>query len=100
MRKVCAHADIVMHVIGEVQGLLPISQSEARDIVFELTGAHEADLVSFGTEAGLFQSIGMSAVSCGPGSIAQAHKPNEYIEIAQLDTCLRMLTRLQDGLSS
>ena len=99
MRKVCAHADIVTHVVGEVQGLLPVSQSEARDIVFELTGAHEAELVSFGTEAGLFQSMGMSAVICGPGSIAQAHKPNEYIEIAQLDACLRMLTRLQDRLS-
>ncbi|MGQ2907588.1 MAG: acetylornithine deacetylase [Aliihoeflea sp.] len=100
MRKVCAHADIVTHVVGEVQGLLPVSQSEARDIVFELTGAHEAELVSFGTEAGLFQSMGMSAVICGPGSIAQAHKPDEFVEIAQLDACLGMLERLQQQLSA
>ncbi|WP_024586611.1 acetylornithine deacetylase [Aliihoeflea sp. 2WW] len=100
MRNVCAHADIVTHVVGEVQGLLPVSQSEARDIVFELTGAHEAELVSFGTEAGLFQSMGMSAVICGPGSIAQAHKPDEFVEIAQLDACLGMLERLQQQLSA
>ena len=94
MRKVCAHADIVMTTIGEVEGLLPVTESEARDIVFELTGAHEAELVAFGTEAGLFQSMGMSAVICGPGSIAQAHKPDEFIAIEQLDTCLTMLGKL------
>lgn len=58
------------------------------------TGAHEAELVSFGTEVGLFQAMGMSAVICGPGSIAQAHKPDEYIEITQLEACLGMLERL------
>ncbi|MCB2144586.1 MAG: M20/M25/M40 family metallo-hydrolase, partial [Rhodobacteraceae bacterium] len=55
-----------------------------------------ADTVPFGTEAGIFQSLGMSAVVCGPGSIEQAHKPDEFVAIDQLRQCLSML----DGLSA
>ena len=95
MRRVWRDASIVTHTIGEVRGLLPVSRSQARDIVFELTGNREAELVSFGTEAGLFQEIGISSVICGPGSIAQAHKPDEFIEISQLAACLGMLDKLQ-----
>lgn len=95
MRHVYRNASIVTQVIGEVRGLLPVSQSEARDIVFELTGNRESELVSFGTEAGLFQEIGISSVICGPGSIAQAHKPDEFIAIEQLQACLDMLDKLR-----
>ncbi|MHB2264221.1 acetylornithine deacetylase [Aliihoeflea sp. PC F10.4] len=95
MRKISAQADIVTTTIGEVEGLLPVSESEARDIVFELTGERRAELVAFGTEAGLFQSMGMSAVICGPGSIAQAHKPDEFVTLDQLGDCLAMLEKLR-----
>ncbi len=98
MRRVWRDASIVTHTIGEVRGLLPVPQSQARDIVFELTGNSQAELVSFGTEAGLFQEIGISSVICGPGSIAQAHKPDEFIEISQLAACLDMLDKLQHSL--
>jgi acetylornithine deacetylase len=57
----------------------------------ELTGANGADLVPFGTEAGIFQDLGMSVVVCGPGSIAQAHKPDEFVGIDQVELCLKML---------
>ena len=67
-------------------------------LVQELTGANSADLVAFGTEAGLFQSLGMSAVVCGPGSIQQAHKANEYVSLDQLQRCLTMLEGLQSKL--
>ena len=100
MRRVSQDADVVTSVIGEVRGLLPVSQSEARDIVFELTGKTEAELVAFGTEAGLFQEIGISSVICGPGSIAQAHKPDEFIELGQLAACLEMLDKLQPKLTT
>ncbi len=99
MRRVWQDASIVTHVIGEVRGLLPVSQCEARDIVFQLTGNREAELVSFGTEAGLFQEIGISSVICGPGSIAQAHKPDEFIAIEQLQACLDMLDKLRLNLT-
>ncbi|MBO6900113.1 MAG: acetylornithine deacetylase [Rhizobiaceae bacterium] len=99
MKAVAADADIVTHTIGEVAGLQVVSESEARDIVFELTGSNSADVVAFGTEAGLFQAAGMSVVICGPGSIEQAHKPDEYIALEQLQSCLDMLERLKAKLS-
>lgn len=94
MRAVCPDADIVTEVIGEVDGLVPAAANEARDIVLGLTGGNGTGLVPFGTEAGIFQSLGMSAVICGPGSIEQAHKPDEYLSIEQLSQCLAMLERL------
>ncbi len=94
MQAVFAGADIVTHVIGEVDGLEPVTESEARQIVSELTGLTEAEVVAFGTEAGLFQKAGISSVICGPGSIEQAHKADEFVSLEQLDQCLGMLERL------
>ncbi|MEE4236599.1 MAG: acetylornithine deacetylase [Anderseniella sp.] len=95
MRAVHPQADIVTHIIGEVVGLEPMPDSEALKLVAELTGANTTDVVCFGTEAGLFQEIGIPTVVCGPGSIEQAHKPDEYVEIDQLDQCLDMLEKLK-----
>ena len=83
-----------MDVIGEVVGLIPTDENEARRIVSELTGANSSDVVAFGTEAGLFQAMGTDVVVCGPGSIEQAHKADEFIAIDQLSQCLGMLDRL------
>ena len=94
MRAVHPVASIETETIGEVAGLEPMSENEARDLVAELTGANATDLVSFGTEAGLFQSIGADVVVCGPGSIKQAHKPDEYVSIEQMELCCAMLGRL------
>ena len=99
MQSVWADANIVTDTIGETVGLEPMAENEARDLVMELTGANGTDVVSFGTEAGIFQSLGMAALVCGPGSIKQAHKPDEYIEISQLQACLNMLERLGTRLS-
>ncbi len=98
MRAVSPHCGIVTHVIGEVEGLQVVGESEARDIVRELTGCDHADVVPFGTEAGLFQSAGISSIICGPGSIAQAHKPDEFIAVDQLAACLEMLDKLHQKL--
>lgn len=100
MRAVCPDAEIITETIGEVQGLIPASESEARDILMELTGSNNADVVAFGTEAGIFQDYGMSTVVCGPGSIEQAHKPNEFVEISQLEQCIGMMTRLAAKLAA
>ncbi len=99
MRAVHPDADIETEVIGEIQGLTPASESEAKDILMELTGANGADVVAFGTEAGIFQDYGLSAVVCGPGSIEQAHKADEYVELSQLSQCLEMLERLAQRLA-
>lgn len=92
-------ADIQEIFISEVVGLEPDSDSEAVAIVRTLTGRNETDVVSFGTEAGLFQKAGVSAVICGPGSIEQAHKPDEYVSREQLSTCLHMVSRMVEKLS-
>ncbi|SFP33005.1 acetylornithine deacetylase [Tranquillimonas alkanivorans] len=94
MRAIEPSADILTRVIGEVAELAPMDENEARDLIAALTGRRESEVVSFGTEAGLFQSLGTHAVVCGPGSIAQAHKPDEYIALSQLDACLDMLSGL------
>lgn len=94
MQAVDPGAGIETETIAEVDGLEPATENETRDLVMELTGANGAGLVPFGTEAGLFQGLGMSVVVCGPGSIDQAHKPDEYLEVSQLEACLDMLDRL------
>ena len=61
-----------------------------------MTGGNQTLVVSYGTEGGLFQEVGYSTVICGPGSIDQAHKPDEYVEITQLQNCEHLLRRLID----
>ncbi|MDJ0626857.1 MAG: acetylornithine deacetylase [Rhodobacter sp.] len=95
MQAVHPEASIETETIGEVEGLEPMDDNAARELVADLTGANVAHVVPFGTEAGLFQAMGVDAVVCGPGSIEQAHKPDEFIAIDQLQACLKML----DGLS-
>ena len=64
------------------------------DLARRLTGNPEPRVVSFGTEAGLYQEAGIAPVVCGPGSISQAHKPDEFIELSQLERCLGLLGEL------
>ncbi|KZL16243.1 Acetylornithine deacetylase [Pseudovibrio axinellae] len=99
MQAISPEANIITEVIGEVDGLEPVAQNEAREILRELTGAKEADVAPFGTEAGIFQDLGMTAVVCGPGSIDQAHKPDEYVSLDQISQCLEMLEGLCDRLT-
>jgi len=99
MRAIHTDARIETTTLGEVAGLTPSARSEARTLVEALTGARDSDVVCFGTEAGLFQALGLSAVVCGPGSIAQAHKPNEFVALSQLDACLAMLDGLRQRLA-
>jgi acetylornithine deacetylase len=94
MRAVYPQADISTETLGEVVGLEPMTQNAARDLMSGLLGANSAGVVPFGTEAGLFQQFGMDVVVCGPGSIAQAHKPDEFVSLDQLAVCLGMLERL------
>jgi acetylornithine deacetylase len=60
----------------------------------QLTGGNDARAVSYATEAGLFQEAGMAAIICGPGSIDQAHKPDEFIARSELERCEDFMRRL------
>lgn len=94
MRAVHPGATIETEVVGEVAGLVPTEANEARRLLTKLTGANSAEFVPFGTEAGIFQALGIDVAVCGPGSIQQAHKANEFLSLDQLQQCLGMLERL------
>ncbi len=98
MKAAFSTADITTEIVGEVEGLQVADHNEARDIVTTLTGETSCDVVAFGTEAGLFQSLGTSVVVCGPGSIAQAHQPDEFVSEEQIMACLDMLEGLKSYL--
>tara|TARA_B110000438_G_scaffold3997_1_gene4028 strand:- start:74 stop:1261 length:1188 start_codon:yes stop_codon:yes gene_type:complete len=100
MKKTHPQADIKKEIIGEIVGFNKEENSDAVNLVCNLTGDNSRDVVSFGTEAGLFQELGISTVVCGPGSIEQAHKIDEYVSFDQLKLCLKMLIDLKDKLSS
>ena len=95
MKKVFSKSNIRKEIIGEVTGFNRVEKSEACELVSSLTGDNSREVVSFGTEAGLFQEIGISTVVCGPGSIEQAHKVDEYIELNELKKCLKFLDDLK-----
>jgi acetylornithine deacetylase len=73
--------------------------SAAEALALRLTRSNRTIAVSFATEAGHFQAAGLPTVVCGPGSIDQAHKPDEFVEEAQLAACLDFLQSLADDLS-
>ena len=83
----------------DVPGLQPEVDGEAETLVRAITGDNASHKVSYGTEAGQFQEAGYSAVICGPGDIAQAHQPNEFVEVSQFeaghDFMKKLLLRLQ-----
>ncbi len=91
MKKIYPESSIKKHIIGEITGFDRISNSEACEFVSSITGDNSREVVSFGTEAGLFQEIGISTVVCGPGSIKQAHKIDEFIKLSEIKKCISFL---------
>ena len=89
-------SSIKKKVIGEIIGFNRVNNSKACEFVSSITGDNERNVVSFGTEAGLFQEIGISTVVCGPGSIEQAHKIDEFIELSELKKCLTFLEGIKN----
>lgn len=75
-------------------------QSDVVRFAASLGGLEPTTKVSFGTEAGFFQKAGIPTIVCGPGSIQQAHKPDEYVEAIELSACDVMLNRLIEELAS
>ena len=99
MRKISSQCMIKTTVDAEAPGLQPEKDGEAELLCRQLTGEQQTQTVSYATEAGLFQEAGLSTVLCGPGSITQAHRPDEYIERTQLEEAWHFMHRLMDHLS-
>jgi acetylornithine deacetylase len=94
MRETDPLASIVTVTEGAVAGLEQDEHSSVVRLMSDLVSG-ERKVVSFGTEAGLFQAAGIPSVVCGPGDIDAAHRPNEYIEIDQLAGCLAFIGGLE-----
>ncbi|MFW8637196.1 acetylornithine deacetylase [Cribrihabitans pelagius] len=83
----------------DVPALAPEQDGAAETLARALTGDNGRHVVSYGTEAGQFQAAGYSAVVCGPGDIAQAHQPNEYVTVAQFEAGHSFMRRLVERLA-
>jgi acetylornithine deacetylase len=100
MRAVKSNADIRFQSLSTYPGLATSPDSEAARLLALLSGSNEFGTVAFGTEGGLFEHAGIPAVVCGPGSMDQGHKPDEFVTVEQLSDCDAMLARLVDYLSA
>jgi acetylornithine deacetylase len=97
MKKIFPNSSIEKDIIGEIVGFNREDKSDACELISTLTGDNSRQVVSFGTEAGLFQEIGISTVVCGPGSIEQAHKIDEFIVLDELKKCLNLLDGIKNN---
>jgi len=96
LRRVAPESRVDTEVTSAAPPLRPEADSPAEALIRHLTGANQAVGVAYGTEGGLFQAAEISTVICGPGSIQQAHQPNEFIALEQLRACDGFLRRLLD----
>jgi acetylornithine deacetylase len=96
LRQVHPGADVTTRALASVPGLAAEAGSPAEELARQLTGANQSTVVAYGTEAGLFQDAGIPAVICGPGSMEQGHKPNEFITLAQIEAGTEFQRRLAD----
>ena len=96
MRAVHADAGFSIEPLSALPALDNGPEVEVVGLAQELSGNDDIGKVSFGTEGSQFQRAGIPTVVCGPGSIAQAHKPNEYVAIEQVMKCEAFMRRLMD----
>lgn len=94
MRAVSEHSAIRFSELSAYPGLATDAQSQAAELIAAFCGSREYGTVAFGTEGGLFDAAGIPTVVCGPGSMDQGHKPDEFVSRAQLDACDAMLQRM------
>jgi len=89
-----AHIETIM--LAHVPAFQSRAQSDIESLMLMIAQQNETGAVSYGTEAGIFEAADIPTFVCGPGNIAQAHRPNEYIEHAQIDACTTFMHRLMD----
>ncbi|OEC52964.1 acetylornithine deacetylase [Pseudomonas sp. ENNP23] len=98
MQAVQPGTGIRFEPLGSYPGLATDAASEAAELVALISGSRDFGTVAFGTEGGLFHEAGIPTVVCGPGSMDQGHKPDEFVTLAQLEACDTMLLRLAEHL--
>jgi acetylornithine deacetylase len=99
MKAVDAACGFQVRPLSHIGAMDTRAESEIVALAQELSGISEIGKVSFGTEGSQFQQAGIATVVCGPGSIEQAHRPNEYVSLDQIAQCERFLRRLMERIS-
>ena len=94
MRAVSEQSEIRFSELSAYPGLATEAHSEAAELIAGFSGSRVFGTVAFGTEGGLFDAAGMPTVVCGPGSMDQGHKPDEFVSLEQLNGCDEMLQRM------
>jgi acetylornithine deacetylase len=95
MRAVAPQADILFHPLSVIPSVDIAPEDELTILTKRLAGRNGHRKVAYGTEGGMFQRDGgVPSIVCGPGSIEQAHKPDEYVTLEQLERCEAFLDRL------
>ena len=96
LRAVAPEAEITVTIKGHVPGFAAKTDLEVVSLALKLAGQNETFAVSYATEASLFHEARVPTVICGPGDIAQAHTPNEFLVSSEIDKCLGFFERLGD----
>jgi acetylornithine deacetylase len=99
MQAVDTDTGIRFEKISAYPGLATPADSAAARLIAQLCGSDEFSTVAFGTEGGLFDQAGIPSVVCGPGSMDQGHKPDEFVSVVQMAACDRLMDRLAAYLS-
>ncbi|RIX82337.1 acetylornithine deacetylase [Acidovorax cavernicola] len=94
MKKVAPDAGFQFETICEIPSFLGAATDPVTLLAQRLASEDRTTLVAFGTEAGLFKNAGIPTVVCGPGSIEQAHQPDEFVSLEQLARCELFMQRL------
>jgi len=96
MRAVDQDSGIDLEWLSQTVGLAAAETDAIVQWAMQLSRNAQVGKVSYGTEAGLFQKMGVPSVICGPGDIAQAHRPNEFVTLEQLAQCEKFIDRMLD----
>ncbi len=100
MRAIHPDANIWTEILSKIDGLEPKPDNAAKQLMQVLMDDQDAGLVCFATEGGIFQTMGMDCIVCGPGSIEQAHRADEFVTLEQLESCQRCLQNLSGKLAA
>ncbi|NBA97988.1 acetylornithine deacetylase [Pseudomonas sp. R5(2019)] len=98
MRARSRDSAIAFEPLSAYPGLATDPHSQVAELLAHISGSRDFGTVAFGTEGGLFNQAGIPTVVCGPGSMDQGHKPDEFVSQAQLDGCDALLERLTNWL--
>lgn len=100
MRQTAQSSAIDFQLLSHYPGLLTDPHSDFASWLAQWCGSDDFSTVAFGTEGGLFDEAGVATLVCGPGSMEQGHKPDEYVSISQIERCMAMLANLHRWMSA